>query len=58
MSVAEQLASLRAEVKNLKAREARTIATLQAEVDTLKARLSSVTVDNDTIATLQAEVRC
>jgi len=47
--IVEQLATLRAEFNNLKAKQARsasTIATLEAEVQTLKARQSSVTVEN------------
>ena len=50
VSLVEQLvhtvASLRTEVKNLKAKQARTIATFQAEVQKLKARQSSMTLDN------------
>jgi len=55
--IVEQLATLRAEFNNLKAKQARTFATLQAKVETLETRFSSVTEDNNhTIATLQAEI--
>ena len=47
MSIVEQLATLRAEFNNLKAKQARTVAALQVEVQVLKARhQTSLTVDN------------
>jgi len=42
VSIAEQIATLRAEVNNLKAKQT----TLQAEVEMLRATQSSVTVEN------------